>query len=63
MNWARRSDCNLCNTPKIGVQEERTGLGGGFNERGKVEYKQREVVIRLILFSFAVFGKAVGFYV
>jgi len=43
VNWARRSECNMCNTPKIGVQEERTGFGGGFNERQNVEYKKREV--------------------
>ncbi|XP_078491828.1 zinc finger protein isoform X1 [Ciona intestinalis] len=42
VNWARRNDCNMCNTPKVGVQEERTGLGGGFNERQGVEYKKRE---------------------
>ena len=43
VNWARRSECNMCNTPKVGVQEERTGFGGGFNERQNVEYKPREV--------------------
>ena len=25
VNWARRSDCNLCNTPKFGKIEARTG--------------------------------------
>lgn len=44
MNWARRNDCNMCQAPKFGVQEERTGLGGGFNERENIEYKRREVV-------------------
>ena len=39
VNWARRNDCNMCNAPKVGIQEERTGLGGGFNERDGVEYK------------------------
>lgn len=39
VNWARRSDCNLCHAPKHGKIEERTGAGGGFNERGTVEYK------------------------
>jgi len=39
VNWARRSDCNLCHAPKFGKLEERTGAGGGFNERGTVEYK------------------------
>jgi len=43
VNWARRSECNMCNTPKIGLQDERTGLGGGFNEREGVEYVKREV--------------------
>uniref|UniRef100_A0A8D8TCG7 Zinc finger Ran-binding domain-containing protein 2 n=1 Tax=Cacopsylla melanoneura TaxID=428564 RepID=A0A8D8TCG7_9HEMI len=41
VNWARRSQCNMCNAPKFGEVEERTGLGGGYNERGTVEYKQR----------------------
>ncbi|KAI5728451.1 hypothetical protein M8J77_016335 [Diaphorina citri] len=41
VNWARRSQCNMCNAPKFGEVEERTGLGGGYNERGVVEYKQR----------------------
>jgi len=42
VNWARRSTCNLCNAPKVVDIEERTGLGGGFDERGTVEYKDRE---------------------
>ena len=37
-----RSTCNVCNGPQFCVEEERTGLGGGFNERGTVEYKERE---------------------
>jgi len=41
VNWARRSTCNVCNGPQFSVEEERTGLGGGFNERGNVEYKER----------------------
>ncbi len=40
VNWARRDSCNLCNNPKVAVVEERTGLGGGFNEREDVEYKR-----------------------
>ena len=43
VNWARRGDCNMCQTPKFGVQEERTGLGGGFNERDNVEYNETVV--------------------
>merc|ERR1719458_888230 len=39
VNWARRSTCNVCNGPQFTVEEERTGLGGGFDERGTVEYK------------------------
>lgn len=27
VNWARRSQCNMCNAPKFGEVEERTGLG------------------------------------
>lgn len=42
VNWARRSTCNLCNAPKVGEVEERTGLGGGFNERENVEYKHHD---------------------
>lgn len=42
MNWARRQTCNMCNAPKIGEVEERTGYGGGFNEREGVEYIKRD---------------------
>lgn len=42
VNWARRQQCNVCNAPKFGEVEERTGLGGGYNDRGVVEYKERE---------------------
>ena len=31
----------MCNGPKFVEVEERTGLGGGFDERGVVEYKDR----------------------
>ena len=37
VNWARRVTCNKCNGPKpksaLTEGEERTGVGGGFNER------------------------------
>merc|ERR1719479_399657 len=42
VNWARRSTCNVCNAPKVGDVEERTGLGGGFDERGEVEYNAHD---------------------
>ncbi|CAB3994609.1 zinc finger Ran-binding domain-containing 2-like isoform X2 [Paramuricea clavata] len=42
INWARRSTCNVCNAPKVGHKERRTGLGGGFNERENVEYVERQ---------------------
>merc|ERR1719367_1713183 len=42
VNWARRSTCNVCNAPRVGDVEERTGLGGGFDERGKVEYNSHD---------------------
>lgn len=39
VNWARRGTCNLCNSPKVGQVEERTGFGGGFMERDEVPDK------------------------
>ncbi|XP_060862826.1 LOW QUALITY PROTEIN: zinc finger Ran-binding domain-containing protein 2-like [Metopolophium dirhodum] len=42
VNWARRSQCNMCNAPKFADPEERTGYGGGYNDRGVVEYVRRE---------------------
>ncbi|XP_026323878.1 uncharacterized protein LOC113233108 isoform X2 [Hyposmocoma kahamanoa] len=42
VNWARRQTCNVCNAPKYGEVEARTGYGGGYNERGVVEYRRRE---------------------
>uniref|UniRef100_A0A8C8EHY4 RanBP2-type domain-containing protein n=1 Tax=Oncorhynchus tshawytscha TaxID=74940 RepID=A0A8C8EHY4_ONCTS len=42
VNWVRRSECNMCNTPKFAKHEERTGYGAGFNERENVEYIDRE---------------------
>ncbi|XP_046984679.1 zinc finger Ran-binding domain-containing protein 2 isoform X1 [Schistocerca americana] len=41
VNWARRQSCNMCNAPKYGEVEERTGYGGGYNDRGVVEYVRR----------------------
>lgn len=41
VNWARRHTCNLCNAPRFCEVEERTGYGGGYNDRGVVEYKER----------------------
>lgn len=32
----------MCNAPKFGDLEERTGYGGGFNEREGVEYIHRD---------------------
>ncbi|GBP09199.1 Zinc finger Ran-binding domain-containing protein 2 [Eumeta japonica] len=42
VNWPRRMTCNMCNAPKFCDVEERTGFGGGYNDRGVVEYKERE---------------------
>ncbi|XP_055528625.1 zinc finger Ran-binding domain-containing protein 2 isoform X1 [Wyeomyia smithii] len=42
VNWARRHTCNLCNAPRFCEVEERTGYGGGYNDRGVVEYKKHE---------------------
>lgn len=41
INWARRTECNICHEPKLGKVEARTGLGGGYNERENVEYIDR----------------------
>ena len=41
VNWARRATCNICNAPKVGNVEPRTGFGGGFMEREEnVQYKE-----------------------
>ena len=43
MNWARRSSCNMCNAPRFGKVEPRTGYGGGYMERDEnPEYIQRD---------------------
>ncbi|XP_071953726.1 uncharacterized protein [Antedon mediterranea] len=42
VNWSRRSECNVCKSPKVGCVESRTGYGGGFNERENVQYNERE---------------------
>ncbi|XP_046386355.1 zinc finger Ran-binding domain-containing protein 2-like isoform X3 [Ischnura elegans] len=42
VNWSRRQQCNMCNAPKFVVVEERTGYGGGYNEREEVEYIKRD---------------------
>jgi len=52
VNWARRNSCNICNEPKFGKVEARTGqctgvamvtsvwhqlgFGGGYNERDEI---------------------------
>uniref|UniRef100_A0A183B8Y4 RanBP2-type domain-containing protein n=1 Tax=Echinostoma caproni TaxID=27848 RepID=A0A183B8Y4_9TREM len=42
INWARRTTCNVCNTPRVNTMGERTGYGGGYMERDKVvEYRKR----------------------
>ncbi|KAK9507261.1 hypothetical protein O3M35_007162 [Rhynocoris fuscipes] len=42
INWARRTHCNRCNTPKVRIVEERNGYGGGYNDRQHVEYIKRD---------------------
>uniref|UniRef100_A0A0N5AW31 Zinc finger Ran-binding domain-containing protein 2 n=1 Tax=Syphacia muris TaxID=451379 RepID=A0A0N5AW31_9BILA len=42
VNWARRTTCNICNAPKLGDLEVRTGYGGGYMDRQNVEYIERE---------------------
>uniref|UniRef100_A0A915Q6Q2 Zinc finger Ran-binding domain-containing protein 2 n=1 Tax=Setaria digitata TaxID=48799 RepID=A0A915Q6Q2_9BILA len=42
VNWARRTACNICNAPKLGDLEVRTGYGGGYMDRQNVEYIERE---------------------
>lgn len=40
-NWARRSSCNQCNTPKPGtVDVNRQGAGGGFKELDEKELEE-----------------------
>lgn len=41
INWARRTTCNICNAPKLGEVEARTGYGGGYMDRQNVEYRSR----------------------
>lgn len=50
VNWARRNTCNMCNAPKVGDLEKRTGYGGGYMERYDVEYIHREVSQLSLLF-------------
>lgn len=41
VNWARRSTCNQCNTPKPGTFDtNREGAGGGFKERDDTEAEE-----------------------
>ncbi|MFH4975549.1 hypothetical protein AB6A40_002258 [Gnathostoma spinigerum] len=42
VNWARRTACNVCNAPKLGDLEVRTGYGGGYMDRQNVEYIERK---------------------
>ncbi|XP_049851043.1 zinc finger Ran-binding domain-containing protein 2-like [Schistocerca gregaria] len=43
VNWARRTACNMCSAPRVADEaEERTGLGGGYNDRDVVEYVERD---------------------
>lgn len=42
INWARRNTCNVCNAPKVGPEEQRTGYGGGFKENENVTYREKE---------------------
>ncbi|CAB3405577.1 unnamed protein product [Caenorhabditis bovis] len=42
VNWARRKTCNVCNAPKLGDLEKRTGYGGGYMDRQDVEYVKRD---------------------
>ncbi|VDL61829.1 unnamed protein product [Hymenolepis diminuta] len=43
VNWARRTNCNVCNAPKINTHGQRTGYGGGYMERDEVvDYKRHE---------------------
>ncbi|KAM3719743.1 Zinc finger Ran-binding domain-containing protein [Dirofilaria immitis] len=42
VNWARRTACNICNAPKLGDLEVRTGYGGGYMDRQNVEYIERQ---------------------
>jgi len=42
INWANRERCNECQAPRPGTKEDRSGRGGGFNEREPLAYKKRD---------------------
>ncbi|KJE90444.1 ubiquitin carboxyl-terminal hydrolase L5 [Capsaspora owczarzaki ATCC 30864] len=42
INWAWRKECNQCGMKRRSIVEERTGAGGGYNERENVEYRDRQ---------------------
>mmetsp|Transcript_22372 Transcript_22372/g.55114 ORF Transcript_22372/g.55114 Transcript_22372/m.55114 type:complete len:142 (-) Transcript_22372:202-627(-) len=46
-NWAKRTECNVCNTPRPGTSaanERRDGRGGGFLERQETAAKSKRAV-------------------
>ncbi|XP_063900259.1 zinc finger Ran-binding domain-containing protein 2-like [Zophobas morio] len=40
INFARRLACNICGVQKFKAVEDRSGVGGGFNDREGLEYKE-----------------------
>lgn len=46
VNWARRQQCNVCNAPKFGEVEERTGYGG------KLDFTKIKQSILCIIFLY-----------
>mmetsp|Transcript_11454 Transcript_11454/g.23046 ORF Transcript_11454/g.23046 Transcript_11454/m.23046 type:complete len:99 (+) Transcript_11454:3-299(+) len=43
LNWARRGECNVCQTKKPGTNEDRReGRAGGHFERQEIASKQRK---------------------
>eukprot|EP00002_Diphylleia_rotans_P020318 TRINITY_DN3949_c0_g1_i2.p1 TRINITY_DN3949_c0_g1~~TRINITY_DN3949_c0_g1_i2.p1 ORF type:complete len:134 (+),score=16.90 TRINITY_DN3949_c0_g1_i2:55-456(+) len=41
INWSHRPKCNVCQHPRGGKKEDRSGRGGAFNDRQEVEYVKR----------------------
>lgn len=45
VNWARRSECNMCNTPKYAKLEERTGIPNVKSVRLWFDFERKMLII------------------